>query len=407
MADIPEDRMCLHCGQVIPHHAANCPSRESREAWRSPQRETVLLLSLVVLGLLFTVTGFATRRYHAREEVLAQTWYSQGEADLKGGRPAKAVDDFQTALLYSQTNAFYRLRLAQALLAANRIEEARAHLMNLWEEEPENGVVNLELGRLAMREGKISAVLRYYHNAIYGIWTDDLENTRRVARWELCRFLLDHGDRADAEAELMALAADLPEDAALHAEAGDWFLEIKDYNRALAQFHQALRLEPSLPSALAGAGEASFGLAHYEEAKRYLERAVREKREDSHSAQLLEMTNLVLGIDPYQHQLSTSERSRRVMRAFQQAIERLEACAQSRGELLKTPQPQTPLESVYIRIQKLRPKVREQTLRRDPDLITAAMDLVVEAETDAAASCGPAQGLDRAILLAAQRHGGA
>ena len=100
-------------------------------------------------------------------------------------------------------------------------------------------------------------------------------------------------------------------------------------------------------------------------------------------------------------------RSRRVMRAFQQAIERLEACAQSRGELLKTPQPQTPLESVYIRIQKLRPKAREQTLRRDPDLITAAMDLVVEAETDAAASCGPAQGLDRAILLAAQRHGGA
>jgi tetratricopeptide (TPR) repeat protein len=374
---------------------------------RSYQRETVLLLSLLVLGLLFAVTGFATRRYHEEQKALGQESYARGEADLKAGRAKDAIDDFQTALLYSPTDPFYRLRLAQALLAANRTDEARAHLLNLREQEPENGTVNLELGRLAMRQGKVSDVLLYYHHAVYGIWENDPEDSRRQARWELCQFLLERGERAEADAELVALAADLPEDTALHDQVGELFLKAKDYSRALAQFHQALRLQRDNEVALAGAGEASFQLGRYKEAQGYLERAVKEKSGDAQAARLLEMTNLVLSIDPFERQLSPQGRRRRALRAFRQAVGRLEACAQSRGDLLETAQPHTPLEAIYTRIQKLRPNAQERALRRDPDLITLVMDVVLDAETVAASSCGAPQGLDQAILLAAQRHGSA
>ena len=365
------------------------------------------MLSLLALGLLFTVTGFASRRYHETQKTLAGQWYARGEAELKAGRPQAAIDDFETALLYATSDAFYRLRLAQALLAAGRIEEARAHLLSLREREPENGLVNLELGRLAMRQGKVSDVLRYYHSAIYGIWENESEDTRRQARQELCQFLVEHGYRAEAESELIALAADLPEDAEVHAQAGNLFLQTKDYNRALAQFHQALRLKRSEEAALAGAGEASFQMARYEEGREYLERAVKENSADARAARLLELTNLVLGIDPFDHRISARERVRRVVRAFEEAVVRLEQCAQSHGDLLETSEPQTLIESVYARIQKFRSRVRTPTLERNPDLITEVMDVVVEAETVASSSCGPPQGLDQAILLAAQRHSGA
>jgi len=406
LADPSEDRLCPRCGNKIPRHELRCPSCASHQGWWSPQRETVLLLSLLGLGLLFTVTGFATRRYHETQKTLAEQWYARGEAELKAGRPQAAIDDFETALLYAQSNTFYRLRLAQALLAAGRIEEARAHLLSLREQEPENGLVNLELGRLAVRQGKLSDALRDYHRAIYGIWENEPEDTRRQARLELCQFLLEHGDRAEAESELIALAADLPEDAEAHVQAGGLFFETKDYNRALTQFHQALGLERSQEAALAGAGEASFQMARYEEAKEYFERAVKENPADAHVARLLEMTNLVLGIDPFDHRISARERVRRVVRAFDEAVVRLEQCAQSHGDLLETSQPQTLIESVYARIQKLRSGVRARTLERNPDLIAQVMDVVVEAETVASSSCGAPQGLDQAILLAAQRHSG-
>ena len=407
MADPSEDRLCPRCGNKVPRHELRCPSCASHERWWSPQRETVLLLSLLALGLLFTVTGFASRRYHETQKTLAGQWYARGEAELKAGRPQAAIDDLETALLYAKSDAFYRLRLAQALLAAGRIEEARAHLLSLREREPENGLVNLELGRLGMRQGKVSDVLRYYHSAIYGIWENESEDTRRQARQELCQFLVEHGYRAEAESELIALAADLPEDAEVHAQAGNLFLQTKDYNRALAQFHQALRLKRSEEAALAGAGEASFQMARYEEGREYLERAVKENSADARAARLLEVTNLVLRIDPLDHRISARERVRRVVRAFEKAVARLEQCAQSHGDLLETSEPQTLIESVYARIQRLRSRVRAPTLERNPDLITEVMDVVVEAETVASSSCGPPQGLDQAILLAAQRHSGA
>jgi hypothetical protein len=59
-------------------------------------------------------------------------------------------------------------------------EKAYAYLINLWEREPENGLVNLELARIAAQKGDTEQALRYYHNAIYAVWPGDQEVQRRA-----------------------------------------------------------------------------------------------------------------------------------------------------------------------------------------------------------------------------------
>jgi tetratricopeptide (TPR) repeat protein len=384
----------------------SCRYCKREPAWWPERRESVLAVTVVLLGVLFGFTGFVTQRFHATQRALAQRWYNRGESSLLSGRPEEAIEDFETALVYLPDSDLYRLRLAEALEAAERVGETQAYLLSLWSDEPANGEVNLDLGRLAVKTGNISEALRYYHNAIYGIWSENPEQASRNARLELCQALLAHQDTRDAEAELIALAGDLPEDAALHVRVGNMFLATSDVERALRQFERALALSPRLEAALLGAGEACFELARYEEARPYLERALRWNRGNAEAARLLETTSLVLDIDPFSPRLSAEERSQRVVRAYEQAMARLETCAQRHGDRLDNPIPQTPIETAYAQALKLRPRMRESVLRRDPDLTTAALDAVVRAEKVSAEACGAPTGLNEAILLAAQRHGG-
>jgi tetratricopeptide (TPR) repeat protein len=392
-------RNCPRCGQTIPPDRATCPRCNPTARWLVVSREHVLLLSFPALLVLFVVTGFASRSYHAKQAALAVEWHLRGEADLKEGRAEQAIEDFRTALVYSRDNTLYRLRLAQALIASSRPDEARAYLLNLWELEPGDGTVNLEMARLAAGKGDIGEAARYYHNAIFGVWQENAEERRRLVRLELCQLLVNRGAKNEAEAALIELAGDLPKDPGLYSRVGGLFLRIEDYAHALAMFRQALALDRKLEPALAGAGEAAFQMGNYSEARRHLERAVRANSKNARAAQLLETSNLVLEIDPFARGVSASARARRVVRAFQQAMERLTSCAQKRGEVLEGPPPLTELQTLFARASKMRSQVRESSLRRDSELMLSTTHFVFEVEEYAVRACGPPAGLDLALLL--------
>src|SRR5215470_14286003 len=92
-------------------------------------REPLLLAGLsVVIAAFFSATTFAAHAYHRKQEQFGASWYGRGENALKGKHPAEAVEDFRNALAYSRDNDLYRLRLAQALMADHRPQEARSHL---------------------------------------------------------------------------------------------------------------------------------------------------------------------------------------------------------------------------------------------------------------------------------------
>src|SRR5579862_830448 len=139
------------------------------------RRQPVVLAVLAVLAVIFflAVTGLS-RAYHAQRESLGNRWFSRGVADLNAQRFDGAVMEFRSALLYSRDNYSYQLNLAEALIGLKRTSEASTYLVNLWDRQPEDGLVNLSLARIAVQRGQTEQALRYYHNAIYA----DRKSTR-------------------------------------------------------------------------------------------------------------------------------------------------------------------------------------------------------------------------------------
>jgi tetratricopeptide (TPR) repeat protein len=367
------------------------------------KQQPVMLALLALLGVIFflAVAGLS-RTYRAQREALGSRWFSRGVADLNGRRYDSAVTEFRSALLYSRDNYDYQLNLAEALIGLGRTAEAYSYLVNLWERQPENGVVNLELARIAAQRGQTEQAQRYYHNAIYAVWPGDQEGRRRQTRLELIEYLLSINAKAQAQAELIALQENLGEDPAQHKRVGDLFLRAQDYEHALAAYRISLRANRRDEMALEGAGRAAFQLGLYPLAERYLQAAVALNANDAESADRLKTTQLVLRMDPFRRQISADERDRIVAAAFATAGKRLSSCATPKAATASTSS-QPSLDDAWA---KMKPRITEQQLRRNPDLVEQAMDLVFEIERQTSTSCGTPTGADLALLLISKLHEG-
>jgi tetratricopeptide (TPR) repeat protein len=360
-------------------------------------REYLLLAGLiVVIAAFFSVTTFAAHAYHLKQEQFGAVWFKRGEEVLKRSRPSEAVEDFRNALAYSRDNDLYRLRLAQALMADHRPQEARAHLLSLWEKEPGDGTINLELARLAVMWGDTHQAVRYYHAAIYGVWLNEPRQHRWQIRFELSEYLLQRHtpqDVKDAQAELVALAAELPpQDAAAQTHLGTLLLEAGLYARSLAAFHNALTVQPNFMPALQGAGEAAFRMGEYQTARYYLLPIVAQKPKDKQSLELLNLSELVIKLDPFARGLPSRERARRAVHDFQVALARAQKCAS----------PAADLSSLLQQADSTKATIRERVLARNPDALEKTMDLVFKLEK-AAAPCEPPGPKDTALGLLAQQ----
>ena len=394
------ERRCEQCGQMIPWGEQKCPAcGESDRFFWSVSRNELLLLSVLVLIILFSVTTFLVKAYRAKERDLAQQWYVAGERELTAGRAEAAVEDFRSSLVYSRNNPLVELQLAHALAAAGHLHEARAYLLGLWESEPGNGTVNLELARLAADSGAVPEAIKYYHDALYGQWDENPAEHRRRAGLELAEFLLKVGQKAQAQAELIALTADLPRDPALETQVGALLMKAGEYEHAAPLFRQALRLRPNYTPALEGAGVASYEMGNYPDARRYLARAKRLGALSTQAQSLLETATLIQESDPLAPRLSGQERAARALRAFTQSMERLSGCAASRGVSFDNDQQQSDLQKVHALALALQPKVRQRNLVHDSDLVLKVTDMVFEIEKATERACGEPQGVDLALLL--------
>src|SRR6266568_8023317 len=405
---MPETRRCQHCGRLIPAGLDECLECSFQvTAFRPFSRKTLIAACFFPLVLLLFVAGFATRAFHETHRDLAETWFERGEIYLKAKQADAALDAYRTALKYSPDNSLFQLRLAQALIFANRTGEAQSYLLNLWQRDPQSGPVNLVLGRLSAEEGEVAGAIRYYHNALYSVWPTADENRRRALRLEIYHFLKSHGAAGQAEAELMALSGEVSHDAKAHEQIGELLLADGEHDRALKEFQLALDANPRLEAAWVGAGEASFQIGQYSDAHRYLTRAVAVNLRDANARSLLETTTLVLALDPFEASLSIEEKSQRTARAFQMVMGRLKDCAGKRNVMLDSTPSTNDLQSFYAQGLKLTRQARESALARKPDAILSTMDFVFRAETAATKACGAAPGADQALEVIAKRRGGA
>ncbi|MGE5323888.1 MAG: tetratricopeptide repeat protein [Actinomycetota bacterium] len=371
-------------------------------SWYAAREPVVIFvlsaIAIVCFFLVSTLSGVYKRQLNER----GMSWFSRGENDLQAGRIARAVVDFQAALTYSRDNYQYELRLAQALASLNRTEEARAYLLNLWQREPENGSVNLELARIYAGKGDVTQALRYYHNAIYAVWSGDAEPRQLSVRLELVKFLLDRKAFNQAESELIAVGRSIPEDPTLQMQIGDLFMRVPDYQRALALYQQALKSQPHSHGALARAGRAAFELGQYRLADRYLAGAVSAAPNDIESLDLLRMARTIPKMDPYNF-LSSAKRDRMVLSDFNTAGARLSACMNT---VPKGAAAGPSLQALSGQWTEMKTRLNLRNLRRHPDWTDSAMDLVFNIERQTANACGTPTGDDLMLLLIAKRHEG-
>jgi thioredoxin-like negative regulator of GroEL len=370
--------------------------------WYAKREPAVLIVlsTVAILGVLGV--SALSEIYRSQQRNLAALWFARAEDDERSGNLVRAVDELQAAEIYARDNFTYQLALAQMLAALGRTGEAYSYLLNLRERQPDNGTVNLELARVLAKRGNTEAAIRYYHNAIYAVWSDREENQRNAARLELIEFLLHQNLRTQAQSELIALAGNLPPDPQQRAQAGRLFLEAGDDEHALAEFQSALNIDRHNQIALAGAGRAAFELGHYAPARRYLQAAVEENHSDQASADLLKIAELVEEMDPFRPGTSISQRIKSVLESFSAAGDRIQSCSAATGST-STAGP-SDLEDQY---NTLKPQITAAGLRRNPDLLDAAMNLVFSIEHQTAASCGPPADKDEALLLVSKLHEGA
>jgi tetratricopeptide (TPR) repeat protein len=372
--------------------------------WWEVSRESLLMAGFIAAAVvLFVLTSFAARLFHAHHDALGEEWYEKGKAALAGGDTEGAIRALRNALLYDRDSFPYRMLLAQALLRGDHGEEARSYLRTLWQREPGHGVINLELARFAAARGQQEEAMRYYQNAIHGLWPEDAAERRLQARLELSRFLLDRELKEEARAQIMALAAEMPRRAGLHVVAGGLFLRAGDSEQALAQYEAALAEDGTDARALLGAGQAAFHSGNYTAARRYLREATAAGA-GADAAGLLQTTELIFETDPFRWRLGSQERIRRTVQAFERSLERLRACAAERGVALEGDVPDTELALLYQRARERRPHATLRELRRNPDMVEIVMDFAFEVQRVAARHCGMPQDADLALLLMAQQR---
>jgi tetratricopeptide (TPR) repeat protein len=369
----------------------------------------VLLILTLAAAVAFAAVGHLVSRFTANQQARGRKLYVLGLADASAARYDDAIAAFRAALTCDPANSQYQLSLARALRDSNdprRLDEAESYLIALWQRTPQDAAISLALARVAAHRGSIEDATRYYHNAMYGVWNSDPDANRRKARIELIQFLLKKGAPDKAESELIALATSLPPNPAAHLQAAQLFEQAQDSANALAQYEEVLRLDPANSSALAGAGHAAYRSGNYATAQRYLQAAVNADPQDADSRQLLTTADLILRTNPFHSHISDAERNRRITVAFEQAEKRLTECAAQMNDDLKaaTGSLASPLSSMQSRWTAAKPNLARLRSPAETDLPDSIMDVVFQIERQSAASCGPPQGLDLALLLISQKR---
>lgn len=365
------------------------------------QAQTFLLiaLALTIVGL-FVLATLVVNAYGQMQARLGTEWYDRGVSDLRSGNAEKAVIDLRTALSYSR-EASYRLELARALVAANRVPEAREYLLSLWERQPGSAELNLELARVSATSQAIPAAIGYFEAAVYGAWDSNPDLNRRNTRLELARFLLKNNDKQRALPVLGALASDLPPDPELRTEVGTMLLQAGDAAAARQQFESALHLKRNYAPAISGAGAAAYASNDFTAAQRYLETYLRGNPNDATAKTMLEVVRTAMNIDPLRPRLSSPERRARVLRLFSDAEERVNACIAKIG----SPLPPPDVEAVVTKLASQSGNASERQLRDNPDLVDDLFVTASDAMLTASKWCGVQHPTDDAIAALAHLHG--
>jgi tetratricopeptide (TPR) repeat protein len=406
-----------------------------------------LITLFATTALLAVLTNYLYQSYASHQVELANRWLERGEQAMRGGKPQVAIDALSSALAYAPGQRTIQIQLAEALASAGRLQEASVYFNALLETQQGDGLINLQLARIAARQSNDGQAIEDYQRAIYGSWEGDGYVRRRSVRLELINYLISRGRLDQARNELLVASGNAPDDdISLQLDIARTMEQAQDPSDALNLYKKILRHHASLREALEGAGRTAFQLGHYLQAKRYLAHALEgpgvdqeapaaiEQRRD----RLAEATRL-LQLYP-SSRVGLGERSNRILEDRKLAMARLAECTQdkaaakdsavapqsqpgtkpssnplaslaSRFSRHTTPPTQSqpaaappvdPLQALTERWQQLPPKISVTALEKDPELTQTQIQLIYDTEIVTQAVCGAPSGDDALLLRIAQ-----
>lgn len=294
-------------------------------------RNTVLVAA--ALASLFTATGFLSKAWRAAREERAEHRFARGRKLEEAHRYAAAAGEYRAALSFEPEQFRYRLALALALVRLEDWGEAEAHLRELREIDPSNGEVNLMLARIAARRDERTEAEQDYRRAVYGYWPERAAARRIEARFELVDLLAKYGDRKKVLSELLELAGEAPDDAALKTRIGTLLLRNGSAEQAVEVFREALAANRDYGPAWLGMGEAQMARGEFRRAQTAFRNALREAPSSAEARAGLARAEAAALLDPSQVHLSAAERYRRSREVLRQVLETVEECgAAMQGE---------------------------------------------------------------------------
>jgi chloride channel protein, CIC family len=299
------------------------PAETSQEKTRAPVAWVGGILA--VLLVVIAIAGFLTYSYRSQRSARAEQYFKEGTELTAENRYPEAIERFRAALSVSHSNRD-RLSLALALLKADRTNEAGIYLKELIRSDPNNGPANLGLGQIAAQHGNIREAVDLYHRAMYGSWTENPRENRIQARMELVATLGKFGRKMQAQAELMLLLAEMPEDVVVQKQIGRLLLEYGLVRESAEVFREITQITPQDGDAYAALGQAEFSLGDFRSAQQAFSSALDGNPADETSKKKLELVEQLLALDPNLRGLNPSEKYARSRKLMEAALGSLDHC---------------------------------------------------------------------------------
>jgi CIC family chloride channel protein len=287
-----------------------------------------LLAALVGVAVL---AGFLNYFYRAERGKKAEQAYQAGNELLQKDRLPEAIEQYRNALSISHS-INHRLALAVALAKADRMNEATIYLNEILRERPNSGPANLALAQALAAEGRVDDAVLHYQRAIAGSWPDEPVQRRIQSRMQLVEYLGKAGKQAEARAELLALVASLPNDAALQKRAGRMLIDFGLAREAAELFRGLLKRGPADAAGYDNLGEAAFLLGDYKAARDAFRRAQQIDPADLDAARRADLCDRILALDPALRGLGSKERYRRSQEILKEVSAQVTACVGSEND---------------------------------------------------------------------------
>lgn len=295
--------------------------------------------TFAVVLLLIAVVAFIdvrlARTDAAQREQESESYFREGQAFAARGEYDQAVDRFRTAVSMQREDLGYQVALANSLLAADRISEARTEANRLLDAEPTSADAALILARILAGEGQVKEATSYYHRAIFGTWQADDAKRELDTRLELAGLLAKNGSTEELLAELLPLQDQAAGDLDLKRRIASLYLTAGSPDRSATLYEEILEASPEDSAAYAGLAEAEFARGNYQTALRNFDLALSHDPPDAAALRARrDLTDQVLQLDPMARRLSSAQRYQRSLTLLRMALNSMNACTGPNQDLL-------------------------------------------------------------------------